>query len=241
MSATPTISLDLPEAPEHVPGLLDFGYRRSPVDHRDYLYAERVLAADPAAAKRAPKSYRVDKRSPLTAYTQAGPSCTGWAGATLKTVQERKDQRRTLSFDGQRLYAPIALPGGGAYIRDLLEQMRTVGVHDVNGDVYRIAGYAGVNPRDHDAVRHAIATHRGVLIGFMVTKQWAAGGGAEFTDGPGDDLGGHAMYLPGYDPDGPDGLNTWGPGWSGDGRAKLPWAYWDRNVWECWTVLDEDD
>ncbi len=222
--------------------VFDTGYRRSPADHRDYSYRERVLSA--GAVPRLPARYRVDQRAPLPVYEQQGPSCMGWSVATAQTALERRDKRRTVRHDGQEFYSHIALPGGGAYPRDALKLWVDRGVLTEAGKAHKIAAYAAVNPRDHDAVRHAIYTGRGVLIGFAVTAEWAQGGGAEFdaTDAQGDEvLGGHAMFVSGYEQAGPEGLNTWGAGWARNGRAVLPWAYWDRHVWECWTLLDVND
>lgn len=221
---------------------MDTGYRRSPADHRDYSYRERVLAA--TATPALPRTYRVDARTPLPVYEQSGPSCMGWAVATAQTAHERADKRRTVRHDGQEFYDRIALPGGGSYPRDALTLWAGRGVHDERGRLHRIGGYAAVNPRDHDAVRHAIFAGRGLVVGFAVTRAWAQGGGAEFADAGGDAdevIGGHGMYVAGYVPAGPEGLNTWGSEWARNGRAVLPWTYWDRHVWECWTTLDVDD
>jgi hypothetical protein len=155
-------------------------------------------------------------------------------------VQERKDQRRTIAFDGMDIYTPIALPGGGAYIRSGLEQLRKIGARD-GARHYKIESYAGVNPRDHEAVRAAIYRSRGVIIGFEVTRSWAGSGGREFDSHATQEIiGGHAMFVSGYGAAGPIGLNTWGT-WNGDGRGLLPWTYWDRHVFEVWTVLDLND
>lgn len=223
--------------------MLDTGYRRSPADHRDWSYRDRVMAAQPLDLGRLPSRWRVDRRTPLPVYDQGSvPSCVGWAVATAQTALERFDKRRTVRHNGGEFYERIALPGGGAYIRDALKLWTDIGVLTENGKRHRIAGYSAVNPRDHDAVRHAMRTGHGLLIGFEVTRQWADGGGAEFTDtGTSDVLGGHGMYTSGWEPAGPLGHNTWGGSWSGDGRAVLPWDYWDRRVWECWAVVDVDD
>lgn len=222
---------------------IDSGYLRSPADHRDWMYRDLVMAAD---RRSLPAEWEVDKRSPLTPYQQGQvPSCVGWMMAMLKTVHERKDQFRTIKFDGMAFYVPIAQPGGGAYLRDAFDRARLVGVPDERGKLYKIKGYAAVNPRDHEAVKHAIHSNRGLVIGFAVTRRWMAGGGQEFRVRPGqspdDIVGHHGMYVSGYKRSGPQGLNSWGPTWSEDGRAVLDWAYWDKHVWECWTVLDADD
>jgi hypothetical protein len=218
----------------------DTGYRRSPADHRDFSYRERVLGATPV---RVPDRYRVDARTPLPVYDQGDvPSCMGWSVATAQTAMERRDKRRTVRHDGMEFYSHIALPGGGAYPRDALRLWIQRGVLTEAGKPHKIAAYAAVNPRDHDAVRHAIFTGKGVLIGFGVTREWAQGGGREFDAAPDAAvLGGHAMFVPGYGPAGPEGLNTWGESWAQRGRAVLPWAYWDRHVFECWTLLDVND
>ncbi len=221
--------------------MFDTGYRRSPADHRDWNYRAVAMATRSARGVKIPERFRVDKRTPLPVYEQQGPSCMGWSMATAKTSQERFDKRRTVRFDGQSFYAKIALPGGGAYPRDALRLAIEEGVPDEKGKLHRIGGFAAVNPRDHDAVKHAIVTGRGLLIGFEVTRQWADGGGAEFQDTGSEVLGGHAMFVPGYDPAGPEGLNTWSERWGRGGRATLPWSYWDQRVWEAWTLLDVND
>jgi hypothetical protein len=223
----------------------DTGYRRSPADHRDWSYRERALSGAQAyEITTLPSRYRVDARTPLPVYEQQGPSCVGWGTATAQTAMERKDKRRTVLHDGAEFYSHVALPGGGAYPRDALKLWRDRGVLTESGKPHRIAGFAAVNPRDHDAVRHAIYAGRGICIGFAVTHEWAQGGGKEFdaTDAQGDEvLGGHWMYVPGYEQAGPEGLNTWGRTWARNGRATLPWAYWNRHVWECWTIIDVND
>lgn len=222
--------------------MIDTGYRRSPVDHRDYSYRQVGMKLGRGIFT-PPKRWRVDARTPLPVYDQgAVPSCVGWAVATAQTALERFDKRRTVRHDGREFYDHIALPGGGAYIRDALKLWAEVGVLSEKGKRHRISGYAAVNPRDHDAVKHAMHTGHGLLIGFEVTRQWADGGGAEFRDdGSSDTLGGHGMFTSGWEPAGPIGHNTWSQSWSGDGRAVLPWDYWDRRVWEAWAVVDVND
>jgi hypothetical protein len=223
--------------------VFDTGYRRSPADHRDWSYRERVVSL--LGQVRLPTRYRIDARTPLPVYDQGSvPSCMGWSVATAQTAMERYDKRRTVRHDGLEFYDNIALPGGGAYPRDALRLWTERGVLTEAGKPHRIAAYAAVNPRDHDAVRHAIFTGRGVLIGFGVTAEWAGGGGKEFdaADAQGDEvIGGHAIFVTGYRASGPIGHNTWGERWADKGRAVLPWAYWDRHVWECWSLLDLDD
>jgi hypothetical protein len=165
----------------------------------------------------------------------------GWSVATMQTIFERFDKRRTVRHDGQEFYDRIALPGGGAYPRDALKVWTEEGVLAESGKRHRIAGFAAVNPRDHDAVRHAIVSGRGLIIGFGVTRAWAQGGGKEFADTDSEDLGGHGMAVSGYEPAGPIGHNTWSESWGDRGRAVLPWAYWDKHVWEAWSLLDVDD
>ena len=223
--------------------VFDTGYRRSPADHRDWSYRDVVMAAEPMDLDRLPKRFPVDQRTPLPVYRQVGPSCTGWGSATFQTALERRDKRRTVLHDGQELYGHVALPGGGAYPRDILRVWRDLGIL-VQGTQtrHRIAGFAAANPRDHDAVKHAIRSGPGVCIGFEVTREWADGGGDEFDQSGSDEvLGGHWLYVSGREVAGPKVLNTWAEDWSEDGRQVLTWAEWDQRVWECWTVTDVDD
>lgn len=249
-SATLSLRSMTTTSTELVPDWQDSGYRRSPADHRDWDY-RRAASVNALSSLRLPRRFEVDRRSPIRPYDQGQlPSCAGWMAAMLKTVQERKDLRRTVRFDGLELYQQVALPGGGAYLRDILRVARDVGVLATTGidagNRHKVASWAAVNPRDHQAVKHAIVRSRGVIIGFGVTRRWAAGGGQEFRPPGGQDpdqvIGGHGMFSSGYDDSiGPLGLNSWGPRWRDLGRAHLDWAYWDKHVWECWAVLDVDD
>jgi hypothetical protein len=223
------------------------GYVRSPADHRDWQYAPLGLLV-PALL---PAEWEVDRYNPLPVYDQGDyPACVGWMLAQMKTVHERKDKRRTLAFDGKAFYDKIALPGGGAYLRDAFQLAVTQGVPTVTltdqpGKLFKIASYSAINPRNHTAVKHAIKTNRGLCIGFGVTLNWMSDGGREFTVPRGTDpnevVGGHGAYISGYKRTGPVCLNSWGRSWSGDGRQVIDWDYWDKNVWECWTVQDVDD
>lgn len=226
---------------------MDTGYRRSPVDHRDWRYTEKEMSLfSVATARRLPTEWQVDDRSPILEYDQGDvPSCLAHAFAMQKTVHERKDKRRTIRFDGDRFYPKIALPGGGAYFRDAFRVARNEGVPTVDGRLMKIGAYYAVNPRNHLAVKHALKTKRGLMIGFAVTRGWAQGGGREFTPRPGQNpnevLGGHGMFMSGWTKAGPIGPNSWGATWNNDGRGVLPWAYWDQHVWECWAIEDVND
>ncbi len=222
--------------------MFDSGYRRSPVDHRDYRYSTNLLEV-----QNLPLKWEVDARLPLLESDQGSvPSCLAHAFAYLKTIHERKDKRRTLHFDQMEFYQKIALPGGGAYFRDAFRVAQTDGLKELDSGKYmKIGTYYAINPRDHIAVKHAIYSNRGLAIGFGVTRAWMRGGGREFKPIPGLDMneviGGHGIFISGYDEDGPKGINSWGPNWNKDGRGILPWEYWDQHVWECWAIQDVND
>ncbi len=221
----------------------DSGYVRSPVDHRDYQFMASALVA----TANLPEQWEVDARKPLLESDQGSvPSCLAHCFAYVKTIHERKDKRRTLRFDPAEFYNKIALLGGGAYFRDAFRVAQRDGLQELNSGKYmKIGNYYAVNPRNHVAVREAIISNRGLAIGFGVTRGWAKGGGREFQPTPGRNMdeviGGHGMFVGGYTSGGPTGINSWGPDWGNEGRAFLPWDYWDKHVWECWAIQDVND
>lgn len=246
--------LEVPAAPFFT------GYRTSPTDIRDIRYA---LVAPRSIA--VPEEYDTEADVDLPIYDQGSvPACAGWTGAGVKTAHEYLETGSILRFDGLDLYEQVALPddhgtpygqpcaaeagalstGGGSYMRDIFKAMQKTGVLAEDGQRYRIGGFAALDPRNHDEVKHALVTTGQLAIGFNVPRSFLQGGGKEFdvdAGGANDIVGGHAIRVRGYNTQGPVLPNTWGLGWDDDGVAEVTWAFWDTYVTECWTVLDCDN
>jgi cathepsin K len=65
--------------------------------------------------------------------------------------------------------------------------------------------------------------------------------------GPNNSVGGHAVFIAGYDDNaGGSGrggflmINSWGPGWNGNGRLYLSYDFVQHYVWEAWHMSDSD-
>lgn len=221
---------------------LDTGFRRSPTDIRDIRYGF-VAKADVDV----PESYSFDTpRRQLPVYDQGQvPKCTCSASALLKTAQERVEQNKTYLFDDDELYGHVKLPGGGAYIRDVLQLLVDSGATPVGKTQRRkIQMYAAVDPKNHDEVKHAMVTAGLLVVGFDVPRSFLKGGGKEFDAGTagGDDIvGAHAIAATFYGPTGPGLHNSWGPDWMDNGRTQVSWEFWDRYVTEVWSTVDATD
>lgn len=221
---------------------LDTGFRRSPADIRDIRYG--FVARDGVDV---PESYSFDTpRRQLPVYDQGQvPKCTCSASSLLKTAQERVEENKTFLFDDDELYSHVELPGGGAYIRDVLQFLVDSGATPVGKKQRRkIKLYAAIDPKNHDEVKHAMVTAGVLVVGFEVPRSFLKGGGKEFdAAGAKDDdiVGRHAIVASSYGPLGPGLQNSWGPEWMDNGRTQVSWEFWDRYVDEVWSTVDATD
>jgi C1A family cysteine protease len=220
-----------------------FGFLPSPVDHRDHLYSLAKLTMAPVAL---PYSWDWnDEFGPLPVLNQGDvPACVGYSLAAMKIAQERFETGNNLDFNGLSIYNPIALPEGGAYIRDGLKYLQKTGLAlPGSNSVYRIYSYAGLDPKDHESVKHAIYKWGCVSLGFEVPASFLQGGGKEFGKVESGDqiVGGHAIIAVGYSPSEIILHNSWGTSWGNQGRGVVSWEWWDTYVSEAWVVIDAKD
>jgi hypothetical protein len=219
--------------PSPLDGVLFTGYIPSKVDARDVHYS--LVSPDNVTV---PDTYRFDKvYAPLPVYDQGHvPACVGYSEAGLKSAQEQVEFTRQIKFDGLAIYQPIASPAGGASIRDGLEEIRVTGTVGDDGGTYKVSAYAGVNPNNHDEVKHSLFTSGVLEMGFKVPRFFMQGGGKEFhvTDTGSDEdiVGGHAILAIGYDSDGVWLLNSWGQDWGDGGTVH------DKYCDELWSVVN---
>lgn len=216
------------------------GHTASPLDHRDLRYGHIAPAVDAI-----PDEYDFESQRPLPVLDQgAVPACVAYALAGLKTAQEDLEIGETLPFDPQAIYNIIKTPSGGACYRSGFDFLLNVGAQ-ANGLYYRITSYAGVVPRSHDEVRHALITGGVLAAGIHVPRSFTGVGGKEFTFTPGGDpdeiVGGHALLVVGYNPTGLILHNSWGQKWGENGRTTVSWAWWDQYAQEVWASVDATD
>lgn len=220
------------------------GMKRSLADHRDVPYS---LVAQ--AEVQVPDAYNAMDEVSLPVEDQGSfPSCVGWTFAAIKMFHEYKECGQVHRFDGLALYRSGGGGEDGITMRAGAEATRAVGAPLLTdpAKAYKIQAYAGVSPKVHDAVKHAIFTN-GVCAGaFMVPKFFmGTTGGKEFDVAPGGDadtiVGGHAIAVVGYNPEGIFLHNSWGRDWMDGGRAFVTWQFWDKYFDELWTTVDLRD
>jgi len=86
-------------------------------------------------------------------------------------------------------------------------------------------------------VRYACHTRSGCLAGFNITRDWMTSTGQTIVDTGAESVGGHAVWICGYDKDTVWICNSWGTDWMWNGFAKLPWAAFRKQfmsgvIWE---------
>ena len=86
-------------------------------------------------------------------------------------------------------------------------------------------------------VRYACHTRGGCIAGFNITQDWMDSSGQTIVDTGAASIGGHAVFLAGYDSDTVWICNSWGTAWKWNGFAKLPWASFRKQfmsgvIWE---------
>lgn len=217
---------------------IDTGYRPSPVDHRDFVYG--IAAPVPTVA--VPDTFDYEVEHPIPVLDQGRvPACVGFSLAALKIGEEALETGKDLNFHGLDIYKHISKPGQeGAVIRDGLDYLRSPGAV-ASRKHYPISVYAGVQVKNHVAVKTAIFNQGPLVCGFEVPRFFMNGGGHEFHVGDGqphDIVGGHAILVVGYDSTGVILHNSWGEGWGDKGRTTVDWEFWDTYFMEAWAVSD---
>lgn len=238
MSLVPTDRIE-------VDGVVRFtGRIASPVDHKDVPYA-LVAQSDVTV----PDAYSVLDEVDLPVEDQGNhPACVGWTFGAIKTFQEFRECGQVHRFDGLAVYQNAGGGPDGITMRAGAEATRDIGapLQSDSARLYKIQAYAGVSPKVHDAVKHAIFTN-GVVAGAFMVPRFFMGttGGKEFDVAPGggaeDIVGGHAIAVVGYNPEGVFLHNSWGTDWMDGGRAFVTWQFWDKYFDELWTTIDLRD
>lgn len=209
-------------------------------DERDWRIA-RFLPA--RSATRVPA--RVDYRGRTGPVLDQGPSprCVAYASAAMKTFQERRDRRRTLSFDPIAFYDWCKGRDGnsdaGTYGRTACDVLRDRGYPLLHPrptprdapEHFAIGGYARIATIPE--LEQAIALNGPVLLGLLWDASWFRPDGARL-DTPNDPriAGGHEICLIGYDRvrEVARFVNSWGPAWGDRGHGEITYREIDRQL-----------
>lgn len=251
-----------------------YGWRPSLPDQRDHQFGD-VVALAPTRALPPAASIPADQLPPVVFDQGATGSCTGQA-CSAAYFQATRRQGRAATI-GSRLflyYNARALEGtvsvdAGATCRDIVKGAARWGAPPEQlwpfvprrvttrppaeafsqGLRHQALSYAAV-AQSSMALRQAIASGHGVLVGFGVYESFESRAVAETGRAPlpGADeqlLGGHLVFLTGYDMTRPGAewelLNSWGAGWGDMGSFYMPEAYLTRrdlsgDFWALYTT-----
>lgn len=193
------------------------GYIPSPADDRDVIMDTRHDAI--------PDEYRVRNVDGVVDQGSA-PICAAVSLAEIlnwrKAIRETRRPAKISPYDIYDLREDKEQDG--MVLRDAIKSIKAVGV-----DGERIGGYA----RIVDPVSAKVAL---MLNGPLVIGLYCYNYGDRFWRGQGDNLGGHAVILTGWDKDGFVLQNSWGTGWGRLGLNTFPLEDW-RYILECWTIV----
>jgi len=208
----------------------------SPEDERDYQLAEvyAALGIEPAAAF--PAAYTVPDRPPILNQGNT-PMCVAYSSAALKAWQDH-DGPAWIDFDEPRFFVRIGGTPNGAYVRDAMRELASVGYPEQGGGnagVHKVKAYYAV-PATPDGLRAAISALGPVVIATPWYRSWfrpVAG----ILPAPDVRIGGHAILAVGWTQHGPLLRNSWGSAWGDHGECVMPWRY-VAGLWEAWKAID---
>jgi len=223
-----------------------------PPDDRDHPLSAHL----PAALAAIPlQSYYYARPYPVVLDQSTTPDCVGYSGSSYRASEERRDEGRTLTFDGADLYALAKQVDGspdqdGTFIRAAASQLLSVGglvesspVASEVGQRRKIASYARLNSIED--ILQSIRATGGAWLGSSWYNAWFAPVNGVLP-APDKLVGGHAYRAVGwrhYTAANPLGtqircVNSWGTGWGQKGLFWLPASFVDFTDFDCWTTTD---
>jgi len=206
---------------------------------------------------------------PTPGYQGTQSSCVGWAVAYgLKSYQEAVERKR-LPSSNNTLYSPsfvynqikLNSCGGGAYIFDALNLLKRGGVSTLANFPYlesnctsipsetvknqakdfAIADWRRVNTKDDIEIKSQLNAGFPIVIGMMVDDGFQRLGKNQIYHGPsGQEKGGHAMVVVGYDDHKKAYklFNSWGTDWGTNGFGWVSYNAFKNRVKEAYTAQD---
>lgn len=181
------------------------------------------------------------------------PDCVGFSGASYRSSEERRDEKRQVVFDGTDLYNLAkqidGYAGDGTNIRAAAKQLVNVGGLVISstkgfevGLRRKIASYARLNSIED--ILQSILVTGGAWLGSSWYESWFSpvNGVLPYPDRV---AGGHAYRAVGWRRNVPFGdrlqircINSWGTGWGQGGLFWLPANFIDFADFDCWSTLD---
>jgi len=241
------------------------GLIRSPEDSRDH-----VLSLDYFGLPSVPLpiyfSWADKPNHPHVRDQGTRGTCAGFAGATVKSFQDRIETGLTWQLSPEWVYGFAkqcdGLPTGieGTYPRAIFKVMQSFGCCQeiywpynqvwpfplpgafLDARNHRVESYGVIDHTDHDLVKQILIQKGPLLSGVGVTSNWLRDIENIWLiglTGAGGEEGGHAITVVGWCPDGFIIQNSWSEKWGRFGYACLTWRWWDTHVWELWKSVDK--
>ena len=179
--------------------------------------------------------------------------CVKSAFAHQTLTFEKFEQGTLIDIARQEVIDEYLRESGGAdsglYLTLAMKDWRNHGL-GFGDKTYTIYSYAGVEPKDHVAVKYSIYLLRGVVFGMQVwetdIEQFRNNEPWHLTGNNGDLLGGHGVYgfsymdahhdcphcSTGWDENGLTCM-TWGE------EQSMDWDFWDTRVNQVFAVVDQ--
>lgn len=243
-----------------MPEIDRLGRLPSPPDPRDHPLSRYV--GQLAEVQRELPKIKVPSSRTLPVYDQVGPSCVGNGSALSATIDQRRDHRLTLIYDGEELYARCkAVDGipntGGTYPRVghklrqdagiLVKRAPTRRGQPHVGQLDKIAAYAALD--SVDLIRAAIDLFGAAGLGSTWYAEWDQVGPDGVLEPGATASGGHWYLAIGWDIRGtirPASLliqNSWSEAWGRriggiGGRCWMPISLIDFADFEAWRTID---
>jgi len=220
------------------------GRRKDAPDSHDYSLT-RILTLVPVL----PSSYT----APSYPILDQGmtPRCVAYSGSLTRIIEERKDERRTISFDSDDLYRRCKAVDGypnedGTDIRTACKVLMADGALITKsrktsevGSRRKIAAYARLSSIDD--IKQAIFAYRSAWLGSTWYNSWFnASVSTGILPTPDSPVGGHAYTAIGWS-DKRQAFrcqNSWGPEWCQRGRFWLPYKFVDFTDFDAWRTVD---
>ena len=219
----------------------------SPPDPRDYPHAPTSGAQKDALLSR----FTLTGLGPVLDQGST-PECTCYSAVGWRQWQEKRDGHGVVPFAPDALYALVKAlelketgqQFDGAYLRDVLRILKGTGTPTASGAIDgKIATYVRVDATSIPAMKAAL-TQGPLYVALSWDANWFYLPTTKVLRNPlGQNAGGHAVYLWGWDDDVNGGSwllrNSWGK-WSkgGNGNAYLAHRHFASHGWEAWLATD---
>lgn len=223
----------------------------SPPDPRDFRLEPHLDTAATLPAK-----FRAPLLGPVLNQGNTG-RCVAFSGTGVRQQQERADgdwPKGWPTLDPEWLYEHaeaidgIPTPPGpnrGTTIRAALQVLAKQGQpltgKPTTAGGFRIASYWAV-PYTADAIKRALVQFGPVWIAIRFDRAWFHPVRGVMPPPSSSVVGGHAIYLFGYDDSVAGGSalmrNSWGKGWGTNGNCYFPWRYLLPVLHDAWSTAD---